>query len=97
MLEPTKKRPTEIELRFKGPESKRNDAIKVLRDMGFVDLSNSGAPWRDACPALQENETGTYLHPSTSATGKQTAHRLGRVRATREMIIHYFLLQIKNT
>ena len=61
MLEPTKKRPTEIELRFKGPESKRNDAIKVLRDMGFVDLSNSGASWKEAFPTLQANETGIYL------------------------------------
>jgi len=61
MLEPTKKRPTEIELRFKGPESKRNDAVKALHDMGFVDVSNIEAPWKDSFPGLQENETGAYL------------------------------------
>lgn len=61
MLEPTKKRPTEIELRFKGPENKRNEAIKALHDMGFVDLSNSGTSWKDVFPALQSNETGTFL------------------------------------
>ena len=80
MLEPTKKRPTEIELRFKGPESKRNDAIKVLRDMGFVDLSNSGASWKDAFPTLQENETGLYLAGARHREGltqRQLAEKSG--------------------
>ena len=56
-----KNRPAEIKLRFKGPESKRCDAIKALQNMGFVDLSNSGASWKDSFPTLQENKTCTYL------------------------------------
>jgi len=80
MLEPTKKRPTEIELRFKGPESMRNDAIKALQNMGFVDLSNSGATWKDSFPALQENETDTYLAGARHREGltqRQLAEKSG--------------------
>ncbi|HBT96570.1 MAG TPA: XRE family transcriptional regulator [Desulfobulbaceae bacterium] len=62
MLEPTKKPLTEIELRFKGPENKRHDAVKALRDMGFVNVGDGGAlSWKDAFPGLRENEQGTYL------------------------------------
>ena len=35
MLARTKKPPTEIELRFKGPEHKRQEAVNVLREMGL--------------------------------------------------------------
>jgi DNA-binding XRE family transcriptional regulator len=80
MLEPTKKHPTEIELRFKGPESKRNDAIKALHEMGFVDLSNSPTAWKDSFPGLQDNETGTYLAGARHREGltqRQLAEKSG--------------------
>jgi DNA-binding XRE family transcriptional regulator len=80
MLEPTKKRPTEIELRFKGPENKRNDAIKALQGMGFVAVNNAGAAWKDAFPGLHENETGTYLAGARHREGltqRQLAEKCG--------------------
>ncbi len=63
MLEPTKKHPTEIELRFVGPDSKKKDAIKALRKLGFIANNNnpSAKSWRDHFPGLKENEAGTYL------------------------------------
>ncbi|WP_240195076.1 helix-turn-helix domain-containing protein [Desulfobulbus rhabdoformis] len=63
MLEPTKKRPTEIELRFKGPESKRHDAVEALRQMGFVTVEDAttGDSWKTAFPGLLDNEPGIYL------------------------------------
>ena len=69
MLEPTKKRPTEIELRFKGPEHKQQEAVNVLREMGFVPVepSNNCTPWQASFPALEENAAGIILchnHPS---------------------------------
>ena len=74
------KHPAEIKLRPKGPESTCNDAIKVLRDMGFVDLSNSGASWKDSFPTLRENETGTYLAGARHREGltqRQLAEKSG--------------------
>ena len=60
MLEPTKKRPTEIEISFRGPEHKRQEAITALEGMGFV-VQDAAPIWRSAFPDLQENEPGTYL------------------------------------
>lgn len=82
MLEPTKKRPTEIELRFKGPEDKRRDAIEALQEMGFVDMCESvpGASWKDAFPMLQGNEPGTYLAGGRHREGltqRQLAEKCG--------------------
>lgn len=62
MLEPTKKRRTEIELRFKGPKNKQRDAIEALQQMGFVSVEvTDGESWKSAFPRLQRNEPGTYL------------------------------------
>jgi DNA-binding XRE family transcriptional regulator len=62
MLEPTKKPLTEIELKFRGPENKRHEAIKALRDMGFAAVDDgSGLSWKDAFPGLRQNEQRTYL------------------------------------
>ncbi|NLZ18636.1 MAG: helix-turn-helix transcriptional regulator [Desulfobulbaceae bacterium] len=62
MLEPTKKPLTEIELRFKGPENRRNDAIAALQQLGFVTVeAETDAPWKSSFPGLLENEPGTYL------------------------------------
>ena len=77
MLEPTKKRPTEIELRFKGPEHKQQEAVNVLREMGFVPVepSNTGTPWQASFPALEENAGGVYLAGARHREGL-TQHQL---------------------
>lgn len=81
MLEPTKKRPIEIELRFKGPEHKRQDAIKALHDMGFVTVEDAGtASWKAAFPGLLDNESGTYLAGARHREGltqRQLAEKSG--------------------
>ena len=82
MLEHTKKRPIEIELRFKGPENKRHDAIKALQSMGFaaVESVETETSWKDAFPGLQENEAGTYLAGARHREGltqRQVAEKCG--------------------
>lgn len=63
MLEPTKKHPTEIELKFVGPSGKKKAAIEALQKLGFVSHKDetTTAPWREFFPDLKENEAGTYL------------------------------------
>ena len=82
MLEPTKKHPTEIELRFKGPENKRQDAIETLREMGFVAVEDTGGgtSWKNAFPGLLENEPGSYLAGARHREGltqRQLAEKSG--------------------
>ena len=81
MLEPTKKHPTEIELCFKGPESKRHAAIAALQQMGFVTVEDAGtASWKIAFPGLLENEPGTYLAGARHREGltqRQLAEKSG--------------------
>jgi len=82
MLEPTKKHPTEIELRFKGPENKRQDAIETLREIGFVAVedTSSGASWKNAFPGLIGKEPGTYLAGARHREGltqRQLAEKSG--------------------
>lgn len=61
MLERTKKRHTDtIRLCFHGPASRREDAALMLKELGFVDTSDS-IPWREAFPEFAENEQGTVL------------------------------------
>ena len=59
MLEPTKKLHTDVELRFLGPVMKKADAIKALRNLGFVNTES--IPWRESFPEFNENEAGTCL------------------------------------
>ena len=50
----TKKRPTEkVELRFAGPPAKKEEAVRRLQELGFVDVSSS-IPWREAFPEFSE-------------------------------------------
>lgn len=59
MLEHTKKPP--IELKFLGPAEKREQAVSMLKTLGFSDVSDS-ISWRDVFDRkLMENEAGTYL------------------------------------
>ena len=61
MLEPTKKRPTEaVDLRFRGPASKKDEAVKALRKLGFVEESTS-LPWREALDYPEDENPGAYL------------------------------------
>ena len=81
MLEPTKKPLTEIELRFKGPESKSHDAIAALQQMGFVAVEDAGTvSWKAAFPGLLDNEPGTYLAGARHREGltqRQLAEKSG--------------------
>ena len=77
MLARTKKPPTEIELRFKGPEHKRQEAVNVLREMGFtpVEATTPGTSWQTAFPALEDNAAGVYLAGARHREGL-TQHQL---------------------
>ena len=82
MLGPTKKHPTEIELKFVGPVSKKKDAINALRKLGFVSNEDDLAtvPWRAHFPELKENECGTYLsgvRHREGLTQRQLAEKTG--------------------
>ena len=60
MLEHTNERLTEVELRFTGPKSKRQEAIALMAGMGFV--AREDCPdWRAAFPGLDGNEPGVCL------------------------------------
>jgi hypothetical protein len=66
----TKKTHTEdiaVELRFLGPSGKRNEAIDVLKSLGFVDISDT-VPWRDCFPYTEEQLPGISL---IGARGKE--------------------------
>ena len=55
----TKKR--RIEMTFVGPKTKRADAIRMLKPLGFTEVSDS-IPWREAFPDFDEdNSPGTCL------------------------------------
>lgn len=57
MLERTRKRPTDTtELRFRGPVARQEEAARALKDLGFVDVSES-VPWREAFPEYSAEET----------------------------------------
>ena len=66
----TKKHPIEtqrIELRFLGPKSKRKEAVKALKSLGFEDLSDT-VPWRECFPYTDEQLPGKTL---AGARGKE--------------------------
>ncbi len=69
MLEHTKKHHTEdaVELRFLGPTGKRDEAIGVLKALGFVDVTET-VPWRDCFPYTDEQFPGVCL---AGARGKE--------------------------
>ena len=56
MLERTNKHPIEtVELRFLGPIVNKARAIERLKNLGFVDTSDS-VPWREAYPEYSEGQ-----------------------------------------
>ena len=56
-----------IELRFLGPKKKREQAIRTLGSMGFVDISDA-VPWRECFPYTDEQLPGVSL---SGARGKE--------------------------
>ncbi len=56
MLEPTKKRPTDtVELCFRGPAARQDEAARLLKNLGFETATNS-IPWREAFSEYTEEE-----------------------------------------
>lgn len=56
MLEPTKKRPTNtVELCFRGPAAKQEEAARLLRKLGFENAEDS-VPWREAFPEYSDED-----------------------------------------
>ena len=81
MLEPTKKRHTEIvELCFRGPAAKQSEATLYLRKLGFESADES-IPWRDAFPEFTEEQLpGVFLRAARRREGltqKEVAARSG--------------------
>jgi DNA-binding XRE family transcriptional regulator len=58
MLEPMKKRPTDeiVNLCFRGPADRREEAARMLEQLGFIDTSES-IPWRDAFPEFSDEDS----------------------------------------
>lgn len=56
MLERTKKHRTDtIELCFRGPAARKEEAAQILKNLGFVDTSET-VPWREAFPEYTDEE-----------------------------------------
>lgn len=56
MLEPTKKHPTDtVELCFRGPAAKKEEAARLLKKIGFESARDS-IPWREAFPEYTEED-----------------------------------------
>jgi ribosome-binding protein aMBF1 (putative translation factor) len=57
MLERTKKRRIDtITLRFHGPADRQEEATRLLKDLGFVDTTES-IPWREAFPEITPEDS----------------------------------------
>ncbi|MGV1099147.1 helix-turn-helix domain-containing protein [Thiovibrio sp. JS02] len=58
MLERTKKRHTDtVELRFRGPAARQEEAARLLKKLGFENASaEDSVPWRDAFPEYTEED-----------------------------------------
>ena len=57
MLEPTKEHHIEkITIRFYGPADKREEAARLLKKIGYVDLQEA-VPWREAFPEIFEEDS----------------------------------------
>jgi len=58
----------DIELRFLGPAERCGEAIKALKDLGFVNISDS-IPWRDCFPYTDEQLPGVALSGARAKEG----------------------------
>ena len=56
MLEPTRKHRTDtVELCFRGPAAKQEEAERLLRKLGFEDAEDA-IPWREAFPEYTDEQ-----------------------------------------
>lgn len=61
MLEPTRKRPTNtVELCFRGPAAKQDEAARLLKNLGF-ESADEAIPWREAVPFSSGELPGVCL------------------------------------
>ena len=76
MLEYTKKSPiSNVTLPFEGPEDKQDEAVGVLKTLGFNLLSTSGSiPWRSAFQEFAANESGACLIAARNKKGLTQAN-----------------------
>jgi len=69
MLEHTRKRHTDtIELCFRGPAARREEAARLLTELGFVDASET-VPWREAVPFEAAQLPGVCLSGARNRAG----------------------------
>lgn len=69
MLEPTRKHPTDtVELYFRGPAARQDEAIRVLQDLGFETAADS-IPWREAIPYAADQVPGVCLAGARNREG----------------------------
>lgn len=64
-----------IEIHLTGPAGRKAEALMVLRDLGYVEKSETNIPWRDAFSTeFSENEGGICLRVTRERKGlSQTA------------------------
>ncbi|OGR01000.1 MAG: transcriptional regulator [Deltaproteobacteria bacterium RIFOXYD12_FULL_50_9] len=69
MLEHTRKRRTDtIELCFRGPAARQEEAAEYLKNLGFVDTSET-VPWREAVPFEAGQLPGVCLSGARNRAG----------------------------
>ena len=74
MPELTKKHPTElVDLRVIGPLANRHRALEALKELGFMDPTDS-VPWREAFPGIREEHL-----PGISLLGARTKEGLTQI------------------
>ncbi len=81
MLEHTKKHHIElITIRFRGPADKRDEAERLMKKIGYLDL-HEGVPWREAFQEISDNDSPSIclraLRNREGLTQKDLAERAG--------------------
>lgn len=61
MLEHMKKPHTKVILLFEGPAEKQEEAIAILKHLGFNETKNDSTSWREAFKDFKGNEAGVNL------------------------------------
>jgi ribosome-binding protein aMBF1 (putative translation factor) len=82
MLERPKKRHTKtVELRFRGPEARKDEAARLLKELGFVENETDSIPWREAFPEYADGENPAVclraMRRREGLTQKELAARSG--------------------
>ena len=90
MLEPTKKRPTDrssdtVELRFRVPAAKAEDARRALAVLGGEEAS---VPWREAYPDFGPGQALLGARAKEGLTQKALASRIGVTQANLSQMEH---------